>query len=403
MQNTKERKRVYRIISWVLTVVMVIATLNLGGIPASKVFAVDYDVNILFSEEELEDGTVVSSVTEGDVSISFSGGTNTFGDAPTYYNNGAAVRCYGGNTFTVSSSNTIANIIIFCVTGDSGNTISANVGTMDGTTWTGSSSSVTFSIGGDSGHRSVSEIQVTYAEPAEPAALTKDNTKLLVDEFTYTGATIEPVVQYKASAEEEAVTLTKGTDYDVVQGGKDSATDADVYEFTINGKGAYSGNVTLDWMINPADVSGDKAMLDATKFFYTGEAITPVVQYQAIEEANAIELTKGTDYEVVQGGTDSATDMDTYSFTIKGKGNYTGEKTFEWKIVPEKPIAKEGLVYNGTAQELIYPADSGDTYEYRYSRSEDRDYSTTVPTKTSAGSRTVYYRYYIRKSISKQK
>ena len=51
MQNTKERKRVYRIISWVLTVVMVIATLNLGGIPASKVFAVDYDEDIVMKSE----------------------------------------------------------------------------------------------------------------------------------------------------------------------------------------------------------------------------------------------------------------------------------------------------------------------------------------------------------------
>ena len=398
MQNFKERKKVYRVISWILTVVMVVATLNLGGIPASKVFAVEYDLAIDFTAQgyaEDEDVSVASS-DSGDTGVFFTNAvykTDTL-DIP-------AVRCYADSYVIVETFNGqhMEKIVLNTVSGDDGNEISADVGTFDGNTWTGDADQVTFHIGGSNGHRRLQGVAITFKD--DPITLTAQNTKLLADKFTYTGATIEPVVQYKASAEEEAVTLTKGTDYDVVQGGKDSATDVstDVYEFTISGKGAYSGNVTLDWVINPADVSGDKAMLDATKFFYTGEAITPVVQYQAIEGANAVTLTKGTDYDV-QGGTDSATDMDAYSFTIKGKGNYTGEKTFEWKIVPEKPVAIEGLEYDGTAQELIIPADSGDTYEYRYRVGDNGRFSTTVPTRTNAGTYVVNYRYYTRESAT---
>lgn len=86
-----------------------------------------------------------------------------------YYNTGTAIRVYAGGTFTITS--TIGNITKIKFTfgsGDGSNTISKNCGTYYSSsgTWSGSSESITFSIGGSSGHRRFQTIAVTYEKEA---------------------------------------------------------------------------------------------------------------------------------------------------------------------------------------------------------------------------------------------
>lgn len=97
----------------------------------------------------------VSGVTVGN----WSKGSNS--NAPKYYTSGTAVRAYGGNTFNVSSTSTITKIVLGFGSSDGSNTISTNVDTYSNGTWTGSATSVTFTIGGSSGNRRISSITTT--------------------------------------------------------------------------------------------------------------------------------------------------------------------------------------------------------------------------------------------------
>ena len=124
-----------------------------------------------FSQKGYTNQQAISSATEGDITATFDKGTNANSNAPKYYTTGTAIRAYGGNTITVSSENTIFNVVITFSTGDDGNAITASNGsytdgintngTYSNGTWNGSAKSITFTIGGTSGHRRIKSIAVT--------------------------------------------------------------------------------------------------------------------------------------------------------------------------------------------------------------------------------------------------
>ena len=115
----------------------------------------------LTSQGGYENGQEVTTVTSGDVTITFDKGTNS--NAPKYYTSGNAVRVYGGGTLTVTStgSNAIAGVTFTFGSGDGSNAITSDVGTFTSPTWTGSASEVVFTIGGTSGHRRFAKVEVT--------------------------------------------------------------------------------------------------------------------------------------------------------------------------------------------------------------------------------------------------
>lgn len=99
----------------------------------------------------------MTTVTQGAVSVTFAtaGGSN----APKYYSNGAAVRCYAGNTITVSAQFITAVDFVFG-TNDGSNEITVNTGTFVTPSWTGLADPVVFTIGGTSGNRRISAMTV---------------------------------------------------------------------------------------------------------------------------------------------------------------------------------------------------------------------------------------------------
>ena len=114
---------------------------------------------LVMSEQGFTASTAVPSSVEGtDCTLTFSKGTNN--NSPAYYS--PAVRLYGGNTLTISSSKTIVSVVFTFASNDGSNSISATPGSFSGTTWTGSTNSVTFTIGGSSGNRRISSIEITY-------------------------------------------------------------------------------------------------------------------------------------------------------------------------------------------------------------------------------------------------
>lgn len=127
------------------------------------------------SNDGYKRGAKVTSAKAGKVTITFDKADAT--TAATFY---TEVRCYAGSKIILTGA-TITKVEFVLGPNDNGNPITANTGTMNGLTWTGNSSSVTFTIGGDSKSRGFSAIKVAY----------DDNTTVFVysDYLTHCGET----------------------------------------------------------------------------------------------------------------------------------------------------------------------------------------------------------------------
>ena len=122
---------------------------------------------IVFSQQGYSNGEAITSVEGDGFSISFNKGTNPNSNAPTYYDSGSSIRCYGGNYFTVNSSNTITKIVLTFGKEDGSNTITTDVSSYSKGTWTGSATSITFTVGGTSGNRRIASIALTYSSGSQ--------------------------------------------------------------------------------------------------------------------------------------------------------------------------------------------------------------------------------------------
>ena len=141
------------------------------------------DETVVFSEQGYANGAEVTTYTGTDFTVTFNKGTNS--NTPKYYTTGAAVRVYGGSYFTVASSTkTITNIEVGFGSGDGTNAITTDVQTYSNGTWTGSASSVKFTVGGTSGHRKIASIAVTYGNAAVEVA-----TPVIAGETPFTEST----------------------------------------------------------------------------------------------------------------------------------------------------------------------------------------------------------------------
>ena len=119
------------------------------------------DESVTFSAQGYTNQQEISSYTGTDFSIAFNKGTNS--NAPKYFTSGTAIRAYGGNYFTVSSTKTIAKIELTFGSSDGSNAITTNVATYSNGTWNGSATSVQFTIGGTTGNRRLAGVAVTFA------------------------------------------------------------------------------------------------------------------------------------------------------------------------------------------------------------------------------------------------
>ena len=187
--------------------------------------SVTYDFNesasIDFSAQGYSDATAISSATlDSNVGVTFNKGSNS--TAPIYYTYGSAIRCYGGNYFTVSTAlGNITNIVLTYGSGGDSNTITTDVGSFSDNTWTGNATSVKFTISGTSGNRRLKGISVTYSDSGGPAQ------------------------QVTAPAGATAtLTATPNTGYTFVNWTKGNVVMSTnpTYSFTVNASGAYIAN-----------------------------------------------------------------------------------------------------------------------------------------------------------------
>ncbi|SCW29947.1 Glucan-binding domain-containing protein (YG repeat) [Ruminococcaceae bacterium YRB3002] len=140
-----------------------------------------------------------------------------------------------------------------------------------------------------------------------------------IDDQTYTGSAIKPVVTVKDGSK----TLVNGTDYTVSYSNNVNAGTATV---TVTGKGNYSGSESVTFVIAAKSISGATISSIADQK-YTGSAIKPAVTVKD----GSVTLVKDTDYTVSYSNN---VNVGTATVTVKGKGNYSGTKYATFKIVP---------------------------------------------------------------------
>ena len=140
---------------------------------------------IVMSEQGFSNAQAVTTINGSNCSISFDKGSNS--NSPKYYDSGSSVRAYGGNTLTITSSETIVGISFTFGTGEDSNAITTNKGTFTSPNWTGSANSVTFTIASGSGNRRFASITITYESSGSstPTSITAT-----VNKTYYVGDTI---------------------------------------------------------------------------------------------------------------------------------------------------------------------------------------------------------------------
>lgn len=116
---------------------------------------------VMESQGFTDKAAIDKTISKDGITIAFSVGTGK--TQPSYYTNngGNAVRLYGGNTMTISGKTIVKVVLTFATEYDS-NEITVNSGTFTSPTWTGSTTSLVFTIGGTSGNRRITQIAVTY-------------------------------------------------------------------------------------------------------------------------------------------------------------------------------------------------------------------------------------------------
>ncbi len=113
---------------------------------------------------------------------------------------------------------------------------------------------------------------------------------------------------------------------------------------------------------------------------YTGKTVKPVVTIKDGEK----KLVKGTDYTLSYKNNKK---IGTATVTIKGKGDYTGEKTIEFKIVPKKTTLKVSKKSDTKATFSWTEVKGAEKYQIYVSKDGGKTYKLL---KSVSGSKTSY-------------
>ena len=236
---------------------------------------------------------------------------------------------------------------------------------------------VWYMVQGDRNHNGVEPASLTVTvSPAELTAATLAKTNYIYNQKELTAKV------YKVTAG----TLTvPADDYDVTG---NTATNVGNYTATVTGKGNFTGEVTAQWSIVETGTYLFDISIAPDAFVYDGTEHRPAI---TAKDGSAV-LTEGTDYGVIYYNNVNA---GTATVVVTGRGNYGGTNTATFTIAkaditPTAPTAAEGLVYTGRAQTLL-SAGQAEGGEMLYS-ADGKNYSTTLPAATDAGTYTVYYR-----------
>ena len=237
------------------------------------------NVNIIFALQGYENAQALDgeTLTVDGVTVAYGKAMGSY--APTYYNTGAAVRFYTGNTMAVTApSGKLITKIVFTYDSGSFSQSCVNVGEINNKTWTGEASSIEFTNMTTSQVRVASMLITLEDDPAhpvlplpvcDPADGTEFTDSLVV---TITCPTEGAIINYIVNdgpmlAEPSPVTIV-------------------VYDFALimgyaEKDGAYSGPFTATYYkVAPEDgvetLAAANALEDNSGFTFNGDAVVTV-------------------------------------------------------------------------------------------------------------------------------
>ena len=144
-----------------------------------------------------------------------------------------------------------------------------------------------------------------------------------IDSQTYTGSSIEPSVTVTLNGK----TLKLNEDYNLIYSNNVNVGTATI---TINGIGNYTGSKKINFNIVPKKLDISSATVNSiSSKTYTGASIKPSVTVKL----NNKTLKLNTDYKVSYSNNKN---IGTAKILIKGIGEYEGEKTVTFNIIPPK-------------------------------------------------------------------
>ena len=199
--------------------------------------------------------------------------------------------------------------------------------------------SYTMTITAEDGTNYSGSKEITYSINSAGFAITA------IADQTYTGAEIRPTVEVKDGIN----VLTFGTHYDVVYSNNINVGPARVSVVGLNSYNGKFGEVTFN--ITPKSVSGLTITLSQNSFTYNASTQKPTV---TVKDGTTT-LVENKDYTLSNPG---AINAGTYHVSIKGIGNYTGDKTSSSTYTinelsltgAEITLLTDEVTYDGTAQ-----------------------------------------------------
>lgn len=209
-----------------------------------------------------------------------------------------------------------------------------------------------------------------------PADIANFTASLSTETFSYNGSEKEPSVTVKSGNK----TLTSGTDFTVSYSNNVNVGTASA---VITGKGNYSGSITKEFIITPADFSKLTASLAAGTFSYDGTEKKPEVTVKS----GSKQLTAGTDFTVSY--TDNI-NVGTAKAVITGKGNYSGTITKSFKITQADlskftaSLSADSFIYDGAEKKPVVTVKSDNAQ-----LTADTDFTVSYSSNINAGTATV--------------
>lgn len=141
----------------------------------------------------------------------------------------------------------------------------------------------------------------------------------LNDKYTYTGSEIKP----RCTLTYEGQTLEEGKDYRISYSHNIDAGKASI---TLTGMNSFKGTVTRNFNIEPKSVKNLSISLPKSSYTFAGYSVDP----EPIVHDGTKLLDRKRDYYIFY---DNDLEPGTATLTIRGDGNYDGDKSINYKII----------------------------------------------------------------------
>ncbi|MBR4759287.1 MAG: leucine-rich repeat protein [Lachnospiraceae bacterium] len=194
---------------------------------------------------------------------------------------------------------------------------------------------------------------VTKQFTIKPAEMKDAEVIGLPESYVYTGESFEPVVTIVFMGD----VLVEDGDYSISYQNNMTAGTASL---KISGKKNFSGDKTVTFTIEPADITRVEAYEIDTEYEFTQGPITP----EPTVMDGGFMLQKGTDYSIDYADN---TNVGTAIITISGLGNYTGTKVIQFTITQANinrtilTVSEDSVVYADAPATLDMTVDDNGT------------------------------------------